>query len=177
MKRIIIVLITLVFIMSVPMLALAMSHEDHSEHGKKNDDMQHGSMDHTKEMSGEMHMGGHDMGEFVEVGKVTEDGVVATVMMKAYDDQTQATMAKMGMTATHHVMVSFTDEKTGKPIAEGTVAIKVKDQDAKPVMMMKMGEGFGADVTLKEKGESTLEIGTKLEDGNKRQFDLEYHNM
>jgi len=177
MKRMIIVLTTLVFIMSVPMLAAAMSHEEHSDHGKISDDMQHGSMDHDKEMSGDMHMGGHDMGDFVEVGKVTEDGVVATVMLKAYDEKARATMAKMGMTATHHVMVSFTDEKTGKPIATGTVAIMVKGQDAKPVMMMKMGEGFGGDVTLKEKGEYTLEIGTKLEDGNKRRFDVNYHNM
>jgi hypothetical protein len=176
MKRMIIVLTTLVFIMSVPMLAAAMSHEDQGAQGKMSNDMDHGAMDHGKEMSGGMHMG-HDMGGFVEAGKVTQDGVVAIVMVKAYDEKARATMAKSGMTATHHVMVSFTDEKTGKPIATGTVAIMVKGQDAKPVMMMKMGEGFGGDVTLKEAGMNTLEIGTKLEDGNKRRFEVDYHNM
>jgi hypothetical protein len=177
MKRMIIVLLSLFFIMSVPMLAAAASHGDQSDHDKMSSDMQHGSMDHSKEMSGEMHMGGHDMGEFVEAGKVTQDGVVANVMVKTYDEKAKATMSKMGMSATHHVMVSFTDEKTGKPITTGTVAVMVKGQDAKPAMMMKMGEGFGGDVTLNEKGMYTLEIGTKLQDGNKRRFDVEYHNM
>ncbi len=119
-------------------------------------------------------------GGFVDVGKETQDGVVATVQIKAYDGETIDKMKTMGLEATHHVMVYFTDEKSGKPVAGGMVAVKVKgaeDTPAKPVMMMLMGDGFGSDVTVKGKGMYTFEIGTKLEDGKKRQFEVDFHNM
>ncbi|NIQ11357.1 MAG: hypothetical protein GWO23_17590, partial [Gammaproteobacteria bacterium] len=77
-------------------------------------------------------------------------------------------MAKMGMDATHHVMVFFADEKSGEAVSGGKAAIKVKGQEGKPAMLMQMGEGYGADVKL-EGMMNTFEIGTKLEDGKKRQ--------
>ena len=43
-------------------------------------------------------------------------------------------------------------------------------------MLMQMGTGFGGDVTVGE-GMATFEIGTKLEDGKKRQFSIMFHNM
>ena len=115
-------------------------------------------------------------GDFVEIGKDTQKGVVATVKVKVYDEKTKATMAKMGMNATHHVMVFFTDEKSGDAIASGKAALKIKGSDAKPDMLMLMGTGFGGDVSVGE-GMATFEIGTKLEDGQKRQFSIMYHNM
>ena len=115
-------------------------------------------------------------GDFVEIGKDTQKGVVATVKVKTYDDKTMETMAKMGMNATHHVMVFFTDEKSGAAVASGKAALKIKGVDAKPVMMMQMGTGFGGDITVAE-GMATFEIGTKLEDGKKRQFSIMFHNM
>ncbi len=122
----------------------------------------------------------HDMsamkGDFVEIGKDTQSGVVATVKVKTYDEKTLATMAKMGMDATHHVMILFVDEKSGDSIAGGKVALKVKGQDGKPVMLMQMKKGFGADISVEE-GMHTFEIGTKLEDGKKRQFSIKFHNM
>jgi len=39
-----------------------------------------------------------------------------------------------------------------------------------------MGNGFGTDVNL-EGMMITFEIGTKLEDGKKRQFEVGFHNM
>ena len=181
MKRTTTAILALLFAMVTPMMAAAMSQDDMSSQGKvMSDDMKHGAMDHAKEMSGDMHKG-HDMSNmeegFVEVGKDTQDGVVATVKVKTYDEKAKATMAKMGMNATHHVMVFFTDEKTGESVGSGMVAIKVENQDDKPVMMMQMGPGFGGDVSIKEKGMYTFEIGTKLADGKKRQFEVEYHNM
>lgn len=163
MKRFTIAMLALVFAMGMPMIAAAAM--DHSSHGKTMaEDMQKG----------------HDMGQqkddFAEIGKDTQKGVVATVKVKTYDEKTLASMAKMGMDATHHVMVFFTDAKSGDEIAGGKVALKVKGQDAKPVMLMQMGAGFGGDVTLKE-GMYTFEIGTKLEDGKKRQFSIMFHNM
>jgi hypothetical protein len=161
MKRFTITMMALVFAMGMPMIATAA--------------MDHGS--HDKEMAGDMK---HDMsameGGFVEIGKDAQKGVVATVKVKTYDEKTLASMKKMGMDATHHVMVFFTDEKSGDEIAGGKVALKVKGVEAKPVMLMLMGTGFGGDVTLKD-GMYTFEIGTKLEDGKKRQFSIMFHNM
>jgi hypothetical protein len=161
MKRFTIAMMALVFAMGMPMIATAA--------------MDHGSQD--KEMAGDMK---HDMsameGGFVEIGKDTQNGVVATIKLKTYDDKTLASMKKMGMDATHHVMIFFADEKSGDEIAGGKVALKVKGQDAKPTMMMLMGKGFGADVSLSGMV-ITFDIGTKLEDGQKRQFSIEFHNM
>ncbi len=157
MKRFTIAMLALVFAMGMPMIATAAMQ--------------------GKEMAGEMK---HDMsamkGDLVEIGKDTQNGVVATVKIKTYDEKTLATMKKMGMDATHHVMIFFADEKSGDEIAGGKVALKVKGQDAKPTMMMLMGKGFGGDVSLSGMM-ITFEIGTKLEDGKKRQFSIEFHNM
>jgi len=193
MNRLSITFLAVVFAMGMPMAAMAMNHMEHPDMDKSMaaEKMQHGdmehadqgmhkgsaeSMEHAKEMSHDMHMG--DMAsndEFVEIGKDTQNGVVATVKVKTYDAETKATMEKMGMHATHHVMVFFTDEKTGEPVS-GKAALKVKDQEGKPAMMMQMGNGFGTDVTLEE-GMHSLEVGTKLEDGSKRQFTVMFHNM
>ena len=115
MKRFTIAIMVMLFAMGVPAVVMAMDHGDmkHDDKGmQKGHEM---GMDHSKEMSHDMHKG-HDMGgddDFVEVGKDTQDGVVATVKVKTYDAETMATMAKMGMDATHHVMVFFVDEKSG----------------------------------------------------------------
>jgi hypothetical protein len=189
-------MLTLLFAMSIPSLTLAMSHEDHSGHGKAmaEEKMKHGDMkhadegmhkghemvkDHAKDMSHDMHKG-HDMAgaedDFVEIGKDTQKGVVATVKVKTYDAETMASMKKMGMDATHHVMVFFADEKSGTDITSGKAALKIKGEDAKPLMLMQMGAGFGSDLSLGD-GMYTFEIGTKLEDGDKRQFSIMFHNM
>ena len=154
MKRFTIAILAMVFAMGMPVFASAAMDQD-------------------------MHKG-HDMGaekgDFVEIGKDTQKGVVATAKVKTYDEKTLASMKKMGMDATHHVMVFFTDEKSGDEIAGGKAALKVKGMDANPVMLMLMGAGFGGDVTLKD-GMYTFEIGTKLKDGKKRQFSIMFHNM
>ena len=179
MKRFTFAMMALVFAMSTPMIAAAAM--DHGSHDKEmSKDMDHDmKMDKDKAMDHDMHKG-HDMaakdGDFVEIGKDTQNGVVATVKIKTYDEKTLATMKKMGMDATHHVMIFFADEKSGDEIAGGKVALKVKGQDAKPTMMMLMGKGFGGAVSLSGMM-FTFEIGTKLEDGKKRQFSIEFHNM
>jgi len=108
------------------------------------------------------------------LGEETEDGVSAMGHYKVYDSKAMESMAKMGMSATHHFMISFKDQH-GQPITEGTVAVKVKsgDQEGKPVMMMQMGEGFGADITVPKGEEVKLKVGTKLADGKKRQYEFE----
>ena len=190
MKKVNTLLVAL-FLLSLPLAVGAMEGMKHGDHDKT-EKMEHGSMegmkhegmkmDDGKKMDHDMHKG-HDMAaegaDFVEIGKDTQDGVVVTVKVKAYDEKTRATMEKMGMNATHHVMVFFADEKSGDAIAAGKAALKVKgsgDDSAKPAMLMLMGNGFGTDVNL-EGMMITFEIGTKLEDGKKRQFEVGFHNM
>ena len=179
MKRFTLAMMALVIAMGMPIIATAaMDHDSHDKEMSK--EMDHDmKMGDAKEMDHDMHKG-HDMaakdGDFVEIGKDTQDGVVVTVKVKTYDEKTKATMAKMGMNATHHVMVFFADEKTGAAVTSGKAALKVKGEDVKPAMLMQMGTGFGSDVSVGE-GMSTFEIGTKLEDGKKRQFSVMFHNM
>ena len=179
MKRFTLAMLALIIAMGMPVMATAAM--DHGSHDKEmSKDMDHDmKKDKSKEMDHDMHKG-HDMaakeGDFVEIGKDTQKGVVATVKVKTYDEKTKATMAKMGMNATHHVMVFFTDEESGDAVASGKAALKIKGEDAKPAMLMQMHDGFGGDITV-EGGMATFEIGTKLEDGEKRQFSVMFHNM
>ncbi|MDD5760088.1 MAG: hypothetical protein PHI06_13515 [Desulfobulbaceae bacterium] len=86
-------------------------------------------------------------------------------------------MAKHGMKETHHMMVMFTDSKTGTAITEGTVAIKVTDPSgvtSEPKKMMLMGDGFGADISLAAPGKYSMEVGSKLADAKKRVFTFSY---
>lgn len=157
MKRFTIAMMALIFAMGMPMMASAAM--DHSKHGK--------------EMAGDMDAKG---GHFEEIGKDIQKGVIATVKVKAYDEKTKATMEKMGMSATHHVMVFFSNETTGEAIIPGQAAINVKNANTKPSMLMQMGDGFGADVSVGP-GMSTFEIGTRFKEGEKIRFSVMFHNM
>lgn len=75
-------------------------------------------------------------------------------------------------------MVMFNDAATGAAIEQGTVAVKIIDpktgKAGGPIALMGMGNHFGADVALTEKGEYQFQVGTKLVDGNKRQFQFSH---
>lgn len=124
--------------------------------------MDHGSMG----KKGDMHKG------MLTVGEQTVDGVKAIV----YLNDVKATMAKMGMKETHHLMIHFY-AKNGKTIEEGTVAAKIKGSDGmegEPIKLIGMDKHFGADVIIEQKGAYVFTIGTQLADGVKRQFELKY---
>jgi hypothetical protein len=118
----------------------------------------------------------HDMSKMEAAGDksimlegVEQDGVMATPHLA----DVREAMAKHGMKETHHMMVMFTDSKSGKPLTEGTVAIKVTDPTgvtSDPKKMIVMGDGFGADIALTAVGSYSIEVGTKLADGKKRVF-------
>jgi len=123
---------------------------------------------------------GHDMSSMnmgsdksIMLEGAEQDGVMAM----AHVNDVREAMAKQGMKETHHMMVMFTDAKTGKPIVEGTVAVKVTDPagvTGEPKKMMLMGDGFGADISLTAPGKYSLEVGTKLSDAKKRVFPFTY---
>ena len=191
MKRLMRITVGLMIMMTVPMMTMAMSHEKHEghDHGKSEEMMHkghemegHGDMahdDHGQHKGHDMHSG-HDEhsghGGMAVIDEVTVKGVKGTAKIMVYDAAARAAMAKGGQEATHHMMVYFTDAGTGKEITTGKAAIKIKShggESRKPIGLMSMGGGFGADVNLPE-GHYELEDGTKLEDGKKRTFDYHY---
>jgi hypothetical protein len=108
-------------------------------------------------------------GSMMIVGSMVSKGVKGMAHLK--DVSTK--MAEMGMGTTHHFMIAFIDEASGKKVETGTVALKITNPDAKvgdPVQLIGMDGHFGVDVTLDMAGEYHFRLGTKLADGTKRKY-------
>ncbi|MBI1919508.1 MAG: hypothetical protein HYS23_00355 [Geobacter sp.] len=130
--------------------------------------MEHGSMKGMEHME---HKAGVAHEEVV-------DGVKASFMIISMDERMkELKMAKpAGMKETHHLMVTFTDAKSGKNLAEGEVKVKVqapdKSSQEKDLMgmpgMSGMGAGFGADLVMDKKGKYGVMTKFKLKDGKVR---------
>jgi hypothetical protein len=166
-RRILVTLTAALFLFSIPLAALAMDQGQMK--GMNKGAVEHGQM---KGMQG-----GGMMKGMVMLGTRTQDGVKAMAHLKDIHEA----MAKMGMRQTHHFMVMFNDAQSGKSVTEGQAAVKIEGPSGevgKPVMLkgmtMGMMKGFGADITLPEKGKYTFIVGTKLADGQQRQYRFEY---
>jgi hypothetical protein len=138
---------------------------------------EHGAAPGGHEMPGHEMPMGHEMamghGQMIMLGAKTVDGIKA----EAHLNDVREAMAKAGMKQTHHFMVLFTEEGTGKTLATGTAALKVKGPDmveSAAIPMMGMEGHFGADVTLTAAGPYEFTLGTKLADGKTRQFKFSY---
>jgi hypothetical protein len=124
-----------------------------------------------KDHAGHDHSGMAAAGGMLDLGAKAEKGVKATAEMK----DVRAAMAKTGMKTTHHFMISFADEKSGQALDAGTVAVKVVDPAGTvtgPMALMGMQGHFGADVILDKNGEYTFQVGSKLADGQVRQYEF-----
>lgn len=141
--------------LAAPAAFAAMDHESMP--------MDHGSMKME-------HGGGHMMGKVVHQEVV--DGVKATFSVM----DIKAKMKEMGMNATHHIMVMFTDAKTGKMMSGGEAKIKVMGPDKSEQVkdLMGMEGGFGSDFTLAKKGKYGVMCKFKLADGKVRQVKFWY---
>ncbi len=150
------VLIAAVLALSAPLAALAMDHESMP--------MEHGSMK-MEHGSGMMAMGKLAHEEVV-------DGVKATFNII----DIKAKMKEMGMKDTHHIMVVFTDAKSGSRLSKGVVNVKVVGPDKKEQVkeLMGMEEGFGSDFTMPEKGKYGVMAKFKLKDGKVRSVKFWY---
>ncbi len=152
MKKIKVTAILWFVLLSIPLVTYAASHGHGNAH-----DMQ------------KKHDGMSSDGLMFIVGSMTSKGVKGMAHLK---DASEA-MTKMGMDTTHHFMIAFVDESTGKQIEGGTVALKVTNPDAKvgeAIKLIGMDGHFGADVVLDMKGEYHFRLGTKLADGKKRKY-------
>lgn len=186
MQKLIVVFSAITLFVAVPVLALAhcgkcgmdekpaaaqnqsAMHQGHTDSGKG--DMAHDDAGMHKGMEGHDHSGMAATGNLLDLGSKSEKGVKGMAHMK----DVRASMAKMGMKTTHHFMVMFNDEKSGKPIENGTVAVKIISPDGTvtgPMQLMGMQGHFGADVIVDKPGEYTFQVGSKLSDGQTRQFE------
>ena len=153
------VLLTVSLIAGVPAWAGAMDHDGMA------------GMGHDSGMAGMAHVS-KGAGQ-VLIGSDLQDGVRGT----AHLADVHKAMADMGMKETHHLMVDFKEERGGKVVDGGAVAVKVTDPaggKGEAIKMMAMEGMFGVDLTLAKPGKYILEVGTKLNDGKKRQFRFEY---
>ncbi len=147
MKKIAAILAAASFVLAAAS-AFAMDHESMP--------MEHGSM--------KMEHGGHMMGKPAHEEVV--DGVKASFSVL----DIKAKMEKMGMKETHHIMVMFTDAKSGKKLSDGEVKVKVQGPDKSEQVkdLMGMEGGFGSDFTMPKKGKYGIMAKFKLADGKVR---------
>ncbi len=133
------------------------------------------AMNHEKTYdTGHNQHSGMMMGEsMVILGQAEVSGIKGMAHLSDVRKQ----MTAMGRSETNHFMMMFSDTKTGQPIDTGTAALKVQTpagETLAPVKLIGMDGHFGADITLKETGEYHFLVGTKLGDGQKRQFHFDY---
>ena len=161
MKKAAIIIAAATLTLAAPGAFAAMDHDTMPmDHGSM--PMDHGSM--------KMEHGGHMMGKVIHEEVV--DGVKATFSIIDIKKK----MQEMGMKETSHIMVMFTDAKTGKALSEGVVTVKVvgpdKSEEVKDLMGME--GGFGADFTLAKKGKYGVMAKFKLKDGKTRNVKFRY---
>ena len=151
------VLIAAVLALSAPLAALAMDHESMP--------MEHGSM--------KMEHGGGMMA----MGKLAHEEVVDGVKTSFRVIDIKAKMKEMGMKETHHIMVGFTDDKSGNELSKGEAKVKVQGPDKSEQVkdLMAMEGGFGSDFTMPEKGKYGVMAKFKLNDGKVRSVKFWYN--
>jgi hypothetical protein len=130
--------------------------------------MSHGDMSHDNADQGAMSHAGHQ-------GKMIHESTVDGYRLAYHliDMKEKMKGMKMEMTqqmGTHHLMV-FIQSPDGHPEKTAKVGYVVAgpDNTKQKVMAMGMSDGFGADVTLKEKG--TYTVKTKAVVGSKKLLD------
>jgi len=148
MKKLALIIAATTLALSAP-AAFAADQEGHD----------HGSMD--------MGHGDHSM---MSMGKSVHEEVVDGVKASFNVIDIQQRMKEMGMKETHHIMVMFTDAKTGKMMSNGEAKIKVMGPDKSEQVknLMDMEGGFGSDFTMAKKGKYGVMCKFKLADGKVR---------
>ena len=145
------------FAISIPMTILAAEHD----HGAM--PMDHGAM--------KMEHGG-----MMSMGKLAHEEVVDGVKATFNVIDIKAKMKEMGMKETHHLMVVFTDAKSGAKLSDGEAKIKVIGPDKKEQVkeLMGMEGGFGADFTMAKPGKYGVMAKLRLKDGKVRSVKFRY---
>jgi len=130
------------------------------------DNMTHGHGD-TKEGHGAH--GGHDMekmGDKVFSGQVGPwTGEARLVDMKAQMEKSGVSAKALAkLPASHHLMVTLTDPKTGKPVTDVAGSAEIKGPDkasSSKVTLVVMGGHIGADVNLPKAGKYAFRVSAE----------------
>jgi len=100
------------------------------------------------------------------------DGVKATFKITTIKEAMKEMKMEMpkGMKETHHISVEFVDAKSGKPVTEGQVKVKVMgpDKAEQTKDLMGMNGHFGGDFDLSKKGKYGVMSKFMLKDGKTR---------
>ncbi|MDA8429910.1 MAG: hypothetical protein M0T70_11710 [Geobacteraceae bacterium] len=117
-----------------------------------------------------------ERGGMMSMGKLAHEGVVDGVKTTFRVIDIGQKMKKMGMQETHHIMVMFSDAKTGKMLSGGEATIKIMapDKSAQVKNLMGMEGGFGSDFIMPKKGKYGVMCKFKLADGKVRQTKFWY---
>lgn len=142
------VLVAAIFALSAPLVVSAV------EHGSKNKEMDHGGM--------------HTMGKTIHTEIV--DGVKATFTLIDMKAQMKGMEMPAGMKDTHHLMIMFKDNKSGKTLSEGQVKVKISgpDKSSQTKTLMGMSGGFGSDISMPVTGKYGIMTKFQLKDGKVR---------
>jgi hypothetical protein len=150
MKKTLLIIAAATLALSAPFTVGAMEHDGHgTAHTQQGDQMIHaGSVAHQEVV----------------------DGVKVTFSMIDMRASIKGTAAAKGMKDTHHLMLMFADAKTGKPLNEGTVKIKIvaPDKSEQLKSLEGMGGHFGADFAMGAKGKYGIMAKFQLKDGKVR---------
>lgn len=113
--------------------------------------------------------GGHDAAAHEEV----IDGVKTIFKVMSMKEHMQAMKMELpkGLKETHHIAVEFTDVRSGKPLTEGEVAVKVlaPDKTEQSKNLTAMQGHFGGDFEMAKKGKYGVMSKFQLKDGKVRQ--------
>lgn len=133
-------------------------------------------------MSGELDHGhgGHSQstaaltdGAMVIIGSQVSKGIKGMSHLQVLDVDAAAADAA----ATHHFMIAFVAEDSGRQVEQGTVTLKLINPDAKTsaeIEVLPMAGHFGADILLDIPGEYHFRLDTLLFDGVPRKYHFHF---
>jgi hypothetical protein len=155
MKKMAIILATLISV-TVPVFSYAaMNHDDHGSM----------DMDHSAQQGTVAH-------------EEVVDGVKATFIIQSMAEAMKGMKMEMPalMKETHHIHVEFKDTKTGKALTKGDVKIKVLNPDKSEQLkdLVGMQGHFGADIDLSKKGKYGVMTKFQVKDGKVHQSKFWY---
>jgi hypothetical protein len=148
MKRTAAVIMAATFAMSAPVIVSA------AEHASAHKQTSHDSMT--------------SLGKLIHTETV--NGVKATFRLIDLKERMKGMEMPAGMKDTHHLMIMFSDAKTGKMLSDGEVKVKIAgpDKSEQVKTLMAMSGGFGSDVNLSVKGRYGIMTKFLLKDGKVR---------
>lgn len=150
-----------IFFLLLASPAFGQTHGEHGDHQMMDASSGHNSMQMMNSQS-------------IMLGEKTVDGISGM----AHLNDIGKMMSSMGRKENFHFMMMLADAKSHAGIDQATIAVKITEvktgTTTEAIPLVGMGGHFGADIVLAGAGEYRFVVGTKLQDGSKRQFEFSY---